>query len=426
MSVPQLRLDSASITVQRYDAVTLAGESFEATPQGGIRARGRFTRSGVLEYALPDGKVRREWRPPEEVFAPESYRTLCDATITVHHPEEGEVDAGTYRRETVGHVCGDVAPEAGEFLAGTCVIQDESAVRMARNKSLTEFSAGYLSVLDPTPGVVPDGMPDAGAPYDVIQRRIRYNHVAFLPPGTGRAGPEVSIRLDSRGNQIGPLTKDTKMELTPEELAALKALAALAPKLQALVAAPPVAAAATPVVTTDTTPEPQPVAVMEEEKEDTDTETDEPEKKTDSSKAKVKAQAPARVATQTQVKTDAKVFTPEEQERMVNDSIELRDQARKVLGDEYNFRGKSNQQVMIDVVRHVDSKFELGKRSSDYLLAKFEDALVQAPLIAQLQQQQHARVRANVHLDAADNKSPGSHLDNLHNRISNAWSGKKS
>jgi hypothetical protein len=65
-----LRCDSSAITVQRYDTVTLAGQSFEPTPQGGIRARGRFTRSGVLDYDLPDGTTRREWRPPEEVFAP--------------------------------------------------------------------------------------------------------------------------------------------------------------------------------------------------------------------------------------------------------------------------------------------------------------------------------------------------------------------
>src|SRR5690606_25499162 len=118
-------------------------------------------------------------------------------------------------------VSADIAPESGEYLGGTAVLQDESAVRMAQGGHLKEFSAGYLSLLDPTPGVVPAGMPDAGKPYDVIQRRIRYNHVAFLPPGTGRAGPEVAIRLDSRGNQIGPLTpKDDPM--TPEQLALME------------------------------------------------------------------------------------------------------------------------------------------------------------------------------------------------------------
>ncbi len=193
--------------VQRWDSASLLpAQTYERTPQGGIRARARLTRSGVLDYELPDGSVRREWRPPAEVFALESYRTLWDAPITVLHPDEGEVHSETYRRETVGHVCSDVAPD-GDFLAGTVIIQDAETVRKTLSRELKEFSPGYLAGMDFTSGVVPAGMPDAGKRYDCIQRRIRYNHAAYLPPGLGRSGPDVSIRLDSKGNQmIGPVS----------------------------------------------------------------------------------------------------------------------------------------------------------------------------------------------------------------------------
>jgi hypothetical protein len=33
--------------------------------------------------------------------------------------------------------------------------------------------------------------------YDRVQRRIRYNHAALGPPGWGRAGADVSLRLDA-------------------------------------------------------------------------------------------------------------------------------------------------------------------------------------------------------------------------------------
>lgn len=361
-----------SIIVQRYDAAHLTGSAVEVTPQG-LRAPARFTRSGVLEYDLPDGTVRREWRPPDEVFALESYSTLWDVPITIHHPDEGEVDGDNYRRETVGHVSADVAPEGNEFLRGTAVIRDDSAVRMAQGKHLTEFSAGYLSLLDPTPGIVPAGMPDAGKPYDVIQRRIRYNHVAFLPPGTGRAGPEVAIRLDSRGNQIGPLTpKETPMELTPEEIANLKALAALAPALQALVAAP---APADPTPAPAPAPEPvldAPQPADPEPKKDEVVPDPEEEKKNDA-------------------RTQALI------ERRVNDSLELRDKARSVLGSDYSFSGKSNRQVMVEVVRHVDSAFSLGQRGEEYLYGRFEAALKQHA------DRQHAALRApSLRNDSAD------------------------
>lgn len=388
--------------MQRYDAATITAQSFEPTPQGGIRARARFTRSGVLEYDLPDGSVRREWRPPEEVFSPESYRTLFDAPITVHHPDEGEVDPGTYRRETVGHVAADVAPDAGEFLGGTAVIQDESTVRLVRNGSLKEFSAGYLSALDPTPGVVPAGMPDAGKPYDVIQRRIRYNHAAILPPGTGRAGSEVAIRLDSRGNQIGPLTpKANPMDLTPEELAALKGLAAVAPKLTALVAAPaPVAPTPAPAAapTNDAPPAPAPEPAAPEKKED---QVPNPEEKKND--AKEKAAKEAQLI-----------------EQRVNDSLELREQARSVLGAEAVLTGKSNRDIMVDVVKHVDSKFELGSRDETYLRARFDGALVQHRELQSLQQ--HAALRT-LHNDSTDGK-PVTHVDSLQAKIASAWQTK--
>jgi hypothetical protein len=400
------RCDSVAL-VQRWDTATLPGKSYETTPQGGIRARGRISRSGVLEYDLPDGSKRREWIPPEELFKPESYKTLFDAPIVVHHPDGGEVNASTYQRLTVGHVSNDVAPEGNEFLAGTEVIQDEDTVRLALGGSLIEQSAGYLCALDMTPGVVPDGYPDAGQPYDCIQRNRKYNHVALLPPGMGRAGPSVSLRLDSKGNQLGP-TQEKKMELTPEELAALRGLLALAPKLQALLAAPAPAPAAPPAApTVDTAPAPAPPAptpAPEEKKKD---ELPNPEeKKTDSKKEP----------------TAVKALTPEDQERIVNDSIELRDQARKVLGDQYEFKGKSNKQVMVDVVKHVDSKFDLGSRSEDYLRGRFESALEQAPMIESLQHSQHSLLRDPAQRADSKDGAQGFEDDNdfLMSRISKA------
>jgi uncharacterized protein len=50
---------------------------------------------------------------------------------------------------------------------------------------------GYEVREDHTPGTW------NGQAYDLVQRDIRYNHVALLPPGSGRAGRECALRLDS-------------------------------------------------------------------------------------------------------------------------------------------------------------------------------------------------------------------------------------
>ena len=131
------------------------------------------------------------------------------------------------------------------------------------------------------------------------------------------------------------------MEFTPEEIAALKALAAAAPKIQAVLAAPaPVAPVPAPAPTLDVAP-PAPAAPPEPKKDEVPVPNPEEEKKND---AKAKADEQARI------------------ERRVNDSLELRDQARTVLGSDYSFNGKTNESVMVDVVKHVDSAFELGQR----------------------------------------------------------------
>ncbi len=331
-------------TVIRYDRVgVLDADRVERTPQGGIRAPARFTRVGVLDYQQPDGTIRREYRPPEEVFKPESLKTLVDAPVTHLHPNEGRVDATNFSRLSKGHVSTDVAPEDEKFVGGTVVVQDADIVSLVDQKALSEFSAGYGCTIDATPGTTPDG-----EPYDVVQRNIKYNHVALLPRGQGRAGSEVSLRLDSNGHQVMPLpTKDTKMDLTPEELAALKTLAAAAPKLIAMAEAG--APAAAPVLDS-----PAPAPAPEASAPPAAAPAAEPEKKLDS-----KEEAP-------------KGPTPEEQERFVMDSIEIRDKAREVLGKEYSFAGKSNREVMGDVILRVDSKFDVKSKSDEAVRAVFD------------------------------------------------------
>lgn len=186
------------------------------------------TRVGVFPYVV-DGKLRREYRPPEEVFAAESLSTLSAAPVTDLHPAlpDGsriQVDASNWRQYSVGHVADQVAPD-GDGVATHLVIQDSAMVQSVTQGARKEISCGYLCDLDFTPGVTPSGMK-----YDAIQRRIRYNHVALGPPGWGRQGPESSLRLDS-GDAIQATEPIVEKETidgveyvvgTPEHLAALR------------------------------------------------------------------------------------------------------------------------------------------------------------------------------------------------------------
>ena len=65
----------------------------------------------------------------------------------------------------------------GDLLAATLYVQDADLIRQVQDGTRRELSAGYQVDVDETPGEVD------GERFDRIQRNIRGNHVAALPPG---------------------------------------------------------------------------------------------------------------------------------------------------------------------------------------------------------------------------------------------------
>lgn len=192
----------------RYDTTGTLGK-IARTPQGGIRAPAALTRSGIFEYETPDGKIRREYRDDAEVFDEEGLASLTDAPVTNLHPTN-MVNAKTFASVAVGHVSGAVRKD-GDKITADLVIQDDYTITLIEKGDRREISCGYTCEIDPTPGTTP-----GGERYDARQTKIRYNHVALVP--RGRAGREVSLRLDSEGNQKNPLGVEDKSFMTIERI----------------------------------------------------------------------------------------------------------------------------------------------------------------------------------------------------------------
>lgn len=165
------------------------------TPQGGLRLDAAITRVGVLTYTDTNGKTWREYKPEEEVFRPDSLATLDGAPVTELHPEK-LVDGATWKTVSVGHLVG--APRRdGAFVVAPIAVQDAGTAGRVEARELHDVSAGYTCRVDWTAGVTPDG-----EPYDAVQRDIVYNHAALGPEGWGRAGTEVSLRMDGAACQV--------------------------------------------------------------------------------------------------------------------------------------------------------------------------------------------------------------------------------
>lgn len=174
------------MTVKRFDSGGVV-KSVERTPEGWLRLRARATRVGVFLYRREDGGLRRELRLPEEVFKPDSLKTIRAIPVTNDHPAT-LITRNDAKEFMVGTTGSDVFPSDDKYVDIDVNLFDGQTID-AVEAGKQEVSCGYVCDMDETPGVW------NGETYDVIQRNIVYNHVAVVQKG--RAGPEVRLRLDA-------------------------------------------------------------------------------------------------------------------------------------------------------------------------------------------------------------------------------------
>lgn len=152
--------------------------SKRVTVDGAVRFDAVLTRTGVFTYS--DGvRTWREYRAPEEVFAPESLASFELVPVTDDHPPEfvSPDNATTYRK---GRTAEGSIKRDGNNMVGALVIDDAKLNRKI-DEGKQEVSNGYECVVVWEEGVSPEG-----ERYDARQTAIRGNHVAVVD--AGRAG----------------------------------------------------------------------------------------------------------------------------------------------------------------------------------------------------------------------------------------------
>jgi hypothetical protein len=353
----------------RFDVGGLGDSS--RTPQGFLLVPGNVTRVGVLHYARGDGSTFRELRHPEEVFRDDSIRSLALAPVTDRHPSE-LVSPENVRDLQVGLV---VDPRRdGRFLRSDLVVQDARMISKVEGGDARELSAGYTCRIDATPGEF------NGERYDGVQRQITYNHVALGPRGWGRAGPEVSLHLDG-------LSEDLRAEIGVErfdaELAAILALhpAAVLPMTEDDTGARP---GKDPTVTTkniridglDLEVPAQAAQVIEKHVSALESAISDATARADTAEGKLDA-ATSELA-ETKERLDA-ATDPAAIAAAVRSRVALEAAAKKVLGDEARFDGKSDREIRCEVLVSRDEKFDAADRSDDYINGRFEAIVEAAP-----------------------------------------------
>ena len=169
-------------TVSRFDVGELRASVNEDGYLEDVPVVGRI---GIQLYRNPDGSVRRELRPPEEVLNADSLSSFKGKPITVGHP--GAVNARNGKKHRVGTML-EPGRQDGDNVKVPVMVYDESAITSATSGKTKQLSLGYRLDLDETPGEW------NGQPYDAVQRNIRINHLALV--SKARAGDVATLNLD--------------------------------------------------------------------------------------------------------------------------------------------------------------------------------------------------------------------------------------
>lgn len=202
-----------SILPVRFDRHIGAIETLEPkrTDEGFLKVHGIVARAGVLHYEDATGKVSAELIPPEELFKKESLETLGGKPFTDDHPRDANgapllVNSDNSEEHTKGTVGNDIVANKATGFVRITIDAHQASIIAKIDKGKRQLSSGRLvDRIDETPGVWnassqlfwtgDAAIGKKGVRFDRIQRGLRHNHVALVD--RGRAGPRVSLRMDS-------------------------------------------------------------------------------------------------------------------------------------------------------------------------------------------------------------------------------------
>ena len=324
--------------LQRYDTSYI--KDYSETPEGYLTVHVPITRPGVFPYQRHDGTVQMEAKLPEEIFNDRVIFSARSKPVTDEHPNE-PVTIENYQKYAKGMSHTDSRIEDLKVYVSLTITDRELIRKIHDGKN--EISIGFMS------DVVAESGTYAGESYEYVQRNIEINHIAIVDKG--RAGPEVAIRADSdawqvdgadKNNKEGSQTKMAKVKIKDTEYEVDDAVKAHITALEKKAA----------------------------EKEQKGDSADALVGRIDALEAKLEAKdAELEAAKQ-------KVLSEDELNAKVEERVLLLDSAKPLLGDSFDFTGKTDREIKEAVIATTKQDFKGDGKSDDYINAFF-DAMVE-------------------------------------------------
>ena len=316
----------------KYDTIKIdAASKFRETDEGYIVVDAKIARVGIQQYLesqVKDGgnpeKVVNVMRFPEEVFCPESMRTMSNLTVTNDHPPEGRIDSSTWKKFASGF--GGIAAQEGEHLTTTLTITDFEAINQWRS-GRREISVGYRCEDYYAPGV------HDGVNYEYVQRNISGNHIALVD--LGRCGGSCrTIDAENKPKEVKMKIKIDGMSVEIADETAATVVQTALDKRDGVILK----------MTTD-------AGNFEKKKEEI-------EKEIDGLKGKIKDM---------EEEEKKKEDSAPDVNNLVADRLNNAEVAKRIMGDEYDWKINSCDQIKKDCVNKIHPEMKIDTESSDFI-----------------------------------------------------------
>ena len=317
-----------TLKLQRYDTSYI--KDYGETPEGYLTVQVPITRPGVFPYQRQDGTVQMEAKLPDEIFNDRTIRSARSKPVTDEHPNE-PVTIDNYQSYAKGMSHTDARVEDLKLFVSLTITDKDLIQKVYDGKR--EISIGFMS------DVVAEKGTYNGEQYDFAQRNIEINHIAIVDQG--RAGPEVAIRSDSDAWQIqdergGSTLVKIKIEGTEYEVD---------PAVKAHIDA------------------------LKAQKETAKVKGD----SLDTLQGRYDALEIKLQNTEKELATAKEnQFSADELDKKVEGRVKLISTAKPLLGDSFDFAGKTDREIKEAVISTTKEEFKGDGKSDDYINAFFD------------------------------------------------------
>lgn len=340
----------------RYDTAPI-GKLTEDSTTGFLHVTDvPIARVGVFPYQKADGSIEMEAKLPQDLLADATVESANNKAITNNHPNE-LVNAKNFKMYGKGFTA-DNAHSDGNNLRVDMTITDADLIGAIKNGK-QELSIGFMTE------VVPQAGNYQGMQYDSMQRNIEINHVAVVE--RGRAGHSVRITGDSammtdqknKGGQKHMETTKVMLDGANITVAAedadtaTQANSSLASLKQQLAA------------------EQAKVKDLQAQIEKAGGSAADNKKAADSAQAK----ADALDAENKKLKAQVEKFKGDSIDKLVESKMALLEQAKPLVGDSFDFKGKSSKDIKIAAIKAENDSFDVTDKSDDYINAYYDSIL---------------------------------------------------